>query len=106
VQMAIDAKNSMEREYMKGKYMSQMSPMSPDRALGIEQLYLPERISRQIDGFIDGWGGPDNSSGFNCSLPEGIRQPDKAFAFLRHFYKAFVADRNKRAKEVNTPEYR
>jgi hypothetical protein len=80
--------------------------MKPDKILGAEQEYLPARISRQIDGFVDGWGGPDNNGGFNCSLPEGVRQPEKAFAFLRHFYKSFVADRNKRAKEVNADEYK
>ena len=89
----------MEREYMKGRYMSPMSPdAGPEK--GIELAYLPDRVSRQIDGFIDGWDK------FNNLLPEARKQSEKAYKFLRHFYKSFVADRNKRAKEVNTPEYK
>lgn len=91
--MTNDAKNNM----LEGMTRRQLTAEQP---LHIESQFLPERINGQIQSFIDGLEGQ------NSKFPPERQHPQEDYSYLRYFLPAFVADRNKRASEVNSPEYK
>ncbi len=69
------------------------------RASTIENRLLPERVRGQIFGFVD------LLESYNSRLPAERQRSPEDYRYLRHFFPAFVTDRNSRAEEVKSPEY-
>ncbi len=65
----------------------------------VENQFLSERVKGQIFDFVG------LLERYNSKLPSERQRSPEDYAFLRHFYPAFVADRNSRASEVRSPEY-
>lgn len=59
---------------------------------------LSKTIKDQIISFVD------LLEVYNSKLPPERQRPSEGYVFLRYFFSAFVADRNKRADEVNSSE--
>ncbi len=65
-----------------------------------EDTFLSERIKDQSQIFID-W-----LEQYNSTLPAERQRPPEDYRFLRNFFPAFIMDRNERANEVNSPDYK
>lgn len=90
----------MNREIFLGSGDSDSTITMTDARISNERQFLPERTGLQIDSFID------LLEGYNDKLPLERRRTPEDYAYLRNFFPAFVADRNKRAAEVKSDEYR
>lgn len=75
-----------------------------DHLLGMSpheyRRFLPERIEKQIGAFIELF------SDYNPRLPELFRRSEIQLDILETFYLEFTIDRNRRAKEVGSREYK
>lgn len=91
--------NKRRTKHMHDKDQRRISPRDAGIP-GAESAYLPERVMGQAEAFIG------LLEAYNGSLPPERQRPPEDYVFLRNFYPSFIGDRNKRAAEVNSPEYR
>jgi hypothetical protein len=94
VQKAGNDKNNMTED------MNRRPDNVMDKGKPIERRLLHERIGGQITGFIN------LLESYNGKLPAERQRCPEDYAYLRNFFPDFVSDRNARAEEVNTDEYK
>lgn len=72
----------------------------PGLSTELTNRYLPEHLSQQLTDILNLY------KNYNEMLPEEKRRTKADFNYLDTFYRGFLADRNRRSEEIDTPEYR
>lgn len=66
----------------------------------LKTSFLSERINAQVDSFVD------SLRTYNSTFPLERQHRPEDYKFLRSFFSDFISDRNHRADEVNSSEYK
>jgi hypothetical protein len=91
VKVAINAKNNMRERDPHGKRGNHNE----------SQQHVPsEKFRAQVDSFVG------KLEGFNDKLPQERQRSPEDFAYLRQFFPDFIEDRDRRAEEVSSDEYK